>query len=265
MNQVDLSVAVDDLRLEIKSALQQARAMGLHHIDIDATRGAISPQALSQSGRRHFARHLSDLGLRLDSLRGPTGGAGYADAAGGERRLETIKSILSLASELRVPIVSTTLGGFDAKYAEQQASRLHEALIHIADHADRSGVAVAIETAGIEAAQLAALLRKINCPLLAACCDSGAMLMQGENPHRIADVLPGKIRLVRARDALCGTDSASGSEMAMGQGQLDPAAFLAGLAEAGFRGPLVLSRTTGGQPRQDLMLAKQVFEALLVK
>lgn len=263
MSPFELAVATDDLKLEIKSALERARRMGFRAVDVGASQGPVSPGELSTSGRRHFLRHLSDLGLGLRSLRGPTAGAGYADGAAGERRLETAKSVLALASDLKVPVVSTTLGGFSSKDAEGQSVRLIEALAALADAADQYGVTLAIESAGINANDLAALVKQINCPNLAACCDSGAMLIQGENPHRIADALAGRVRLVRARDAVIGASNAPGHETALGSGQLDPASFIASLIESGYQGPLILTRQSGASPVADLTAAREVFENIL--
>lgn len=260
MTGMDLSLAVDDLRMEFKSSLEAARRMGLRAIDVGATRGAVSRGELSKSGERHLVRHLSDLGLRLTSLRGPVGGAGYADGAAGERRLDTLKGVIELASALRVPVVSTTLGRVEAGGASMQ---VREALVTMADLADRVGVVVAIETAGISSHDLNALLRDVNCPLLAACCDTGAMLMQGEDPHRVADTLAGRLGLTRLRDATLGSSESSGHETVMGEGALDPAALLGGLFEAGYRGPLILTRSSGDRPLADLIKAKRTFESLL--
>lgn len=263
MKRVELSLCLDDLRMEPKAAMDRARGMGFRAIDVSAVVGPLSPEALSQTGRRHLLKHLSDLGLRLSSLRGPAGGGGYSDGLAGERRLESMRKVLDLAAALRVPVVSTTLGVAANVSPDEGAERTREALSILADDADRKGVLVTIESTGISSTELKALLGRINCPQLAACCDSGAMLIQGEDPHRIADSLAGRVRLVRARDAVSGTAQATGHEVALGEGQLDAPRFLAALAEAGFDGDLVLTRTTGDRPAADLERARGEFEKLL--
>jgi sugar phosphate isomerase/epimerase len=89
------------------------------------------------------------------------------------------------------------------------------------------------------------------------------MLIQGEDPHRLADALAGRVRLVRARDAVAGSGQAAGHEVALGEGHLDVPRFLAALAEAGFDGDLVLTRTSGDRPAADLERARGEFEKLL--
>ncbi len=263
MKTPELAVCLDDLKLEIKAALARVRSMGLSAVDIGATSGPISPQALSQSGRRHFLKHLADLGLRVASLRGPVDGPGYGDAGGGERRLDTMRQIISMASFLRVPVVSTAIGPLNDESDSALTGRTREALERLASDADRLGVTVAIETVGVSAKALGDCLRDIACPHLASCCDSGELIIQGENPHQLAESLAGRIGLVRARDAVAGSDGTSGHEVAMGNGSLDAPRFLASLIEAGFESDIVLSRTTGMSPAADLMDAGNQFSAAL--
>jgi len=258
-----LAVCADDLGLEIKQALRRAGALGFRAVDIGATAGAVSPRSLSQSGRKHLLRYVGDLGLRVAGLRGPVSGASYADGAAGERRLDTMRSIIAMAGDLRVPVVSTAIGGQTQDSEDEQASHIREALRQIASDADRCGVNVAIETVGIETESLHRMLADLNCPWVGAACDSGAMLMRGEDPHRVADHLAGRIKIVRARDAIAGTPAASGRETAWGEGHLDVPAFLAALQEAGFDGDFILTRTEGAKPDADLFEAKSALTPLL--
>jgi len=263
MKKPALSVCLDDLRLGVKQALDRARSLGFRAVDVGATSGPISPSELSHTGRRHLAKHLSDLGLRLGSLRGPVAGPGYGDTRGGEQRLQLLRGVIDLAASMRVPVVSTVVGVSARQATAPETDRLREALASIADQADRAGVVVTLETAGLDSQTLSRLLSEVNCPLLAACCDCGAMLMQGEDPARVADLLPGRIRLVRARDAVAGSSSSPGHEVSHGQGNLEPERFLAALNEAAFEGDIVLTRTTGADPGVDLLIARQAFESCL--
>lgn len=256
------AVSTDDLRLEIREALEQSRRLGFKAVDISAVRGPVSPDELSQTGKRHFRKHLDDLGLRLSSLRGPAGGRGYHDPEESDGRLAAMRKVISLASDMRVPVVSTILGTVGPELDDLQQSRLREALEVMATDSDRLGVTVAIESAGIEQSVLRDLLASVNCPTLVACCDTGALLMQGDDPHRVGEFLGGRIGLVRARDAIAGSPGAVGHEVAMGSGQLNPAAFLAALAESGFTGDMVMTRSSGSNVAADLAHAREVFEKL---
>lgn len=259
-----LSVCADDLRLEIKRALQTASALGFRAVDIGATSGPVDPRQMSKSAQRHLSRYLSDLGLRLGSLRGPVSGASYADGSAGERRLEMMRSIIALAGEMRVPVVSTSLGGFGAAAGADATSRLLEAIETLADDSYRHGVRVAIETTGIAPDALRGWISDLDCPTLGASCDSGAMLMEGNDPHHIAEYLAGRIHVVRARDATVGSSSAAGREVAMGEGALDIPAFLASLQEAGFSGDMIVSRSDSARPDADLSAAAKILAPYLL-
>ncbi|MFH1419918.1 MAG: TIM barrel protein [Planctomycetota bacterium] len=263
MKTPNLAVCLDDLRLDLKEAMNRAGAMGFRAVDLAATDGPVSPDELSQTGRRHLRRHLEDLGLRLASLRGPVGGPAYGHDAAGERRLDEMRKVIRLAASLRVPTVSTTIGAFEDSGTADRTAALRETLTTLADDADYSGVVVAVETTDISATLLAQMLADIACPFLAACCDSGAMLMRSEDPCHVGEVLPGRIRLVRARDAVPSSSQETGHEVTHGQGLLNAERFLAALAEAGFCGDIVLTRTTGADPVADLNHARSQFQMLL--
>lgn len=260
LHRPQLGVCLDDLRVETKAAMDRARAMGFRAIDVSALAGPISPAELSRTGQRHLAKHLADLGLRLASLRGPVGGAGYGDPAGGEKRVDLMRGVIRLAADLHVPVVSTAIGGGNA---EKDAGRILEALTLLADDADRCGVTVAIETSGIGAADLAKVLCDINCPWLAASADTGAMIMRGDDPHALGNLLPGRVKHARVRDAVAGAPDAAGYEVPLGEGRLDPALLLAALDEAGGGGDLILSRSSGNMPATDLQRAKAAFDHYL--
>lgn len=261
----ELSVCLDDLRLDVKEAMDRARRMGFRAIDASALRGPLSPEELSRTGRRHLLKHLADLGLRLGSLRGPVGAGGYADPATGERRLERMRQIIALAAEIGTPVVSTTLGLAAGVREDDAATRIREALALLADDADRAGVYVAVETGGVRTSRLAEWVASINCPKLAIGCDTGALIMRGEDPGNVSRPCAGRIRLVRARDARAGTETEPGEEVTPGTGQLDAPRLLADLDECGFGGDLVLTRTGGSSPTDDLLRMKQQFEKYLAR
>jgi sugar phosphate isomerase/epimerase len=255
-----LAVCLDDLGSDVKTALRTAAELRFRAVDIGAVAGPISPKELSTTGRRHFLRHLSDLGLRPVSLRGPAGRGGYLDGSSGERRLDLMRQIIRLAADLGVPVVSTTLGRVDG--GDESRASTGEVLSILADDADRAGITVAIESSGVRAAALQSLLSSIRCPNLAVCADSGAMIMQGDDPHALADTLMGRLCLARVRDAVAGRPDAPGHEVAMGQGELDPASLLAALTNAGYEGQIVLTRSEGANRLADILQAREVFEAL---
>lgn len=262
MRMPELSVCLENLHSGVRAALDLARTLGFHVVDAGATGGPISPGELSRSGQRHLLRHLADANLRLGSLRGPTDGDRYGDPGGGERRLDTMRKIVALASSLKVPVVSTTLGRSNAATGdERDATR--EALEILADDADRAGVIVAVETSGISAEELRTILECIDCPNLASCCDTGAAIITGEDPSAAADFLVGRLKLVRLRDAVAPTANAEGHEVALGEGLLDVPRFLASIADGGYHGEMVVMRTTGKNRVADVSKAKILLDEAL--
>ena len=258
-----LAVCLDDLRMEVKAAMDVARRIGFRAIDVSAVRGPISPGELSATGRRHLLKHLADLGLSLGSLRGPTGAGSLADSQSAERRIDETSRILELAAALRVPTVSLTCGRVES-VADTQMGRFSEALSILAERADHWGVTLGIETAGITAADLGQLLGMIDCPQLRACCDSGALLMHGDAVGESVDLLKGRIALARLRDARAGSATHTGHEVRLGEGDLDLPRFLAALDEAGLAGDLIVSRSDSARPSDELRAAREAIEQYLI-
>ncbi len=267
MKTPSLAVCLDDFNLDLKKAMNQARALGFRAVDIAATEGPVSLDELSQTGQRHLRKHLDDLGLRLASLRGPVGGSAYGRDAAGERRFDSMRKVIRLAASLRVPTVSTSIGTFEdadsSNPASDRAEAIRETLTLLADDADYLGVVVAVETTDLSTPSLARILRELNCPFLAACCDSGAMLMNGEDPCQVGGMLPGRIKLVRARDAIPSSSQTTGHEVPHGRGHLNTERFLAALTEAGFCDDIILTRSTSADPVAELNHAKSQFQELL--
>lgn len=54
MAQLTLGVNIDDLRLLVKEGLRCALGMGFQVVEFGAVAGELTPESLSESGRRHF-------------------------------------------------------------------------------------------------------------------------------------------------------------------------------------------------------------------
>ncbi len=122
---------------------------------------------------------------------------------------------------------------------------------------------MAFETAGGEPGQLAAMLREIGCPQLAACYDPASLMIEGFDPLAGMAPLADRIVAARGRDALSGSAGRAGREVALGEGHLDLPAYLAALDEAGYRDVPFLRRTEAVDPVAELAAAKARLERLL--
>jgi len=263
MAAVELGVLVDHLQLPVKEGLRRAAEMGFAAVELMATSPQVNPEVLGRTGQRHLARYVRDLGLRLAALGADLGAAGLGEPAAAEYRLDTLRRILELAAGLGVPVVTTRLGSVAEDVADAQRALIVEGTRALAEHADLTGTIVAAQTGSERPERLAAFLKQIDCPHVRVCYDTGAVLMRGDDPIGGVEALAEFVVLSHLRDATRGRPEQAGQEVAIGQGELDLAAYLGALEEAGYRGPQIVVRSQSERPLAEIALAKARLDALL--
>ena len=244
-----------------KDALRSAADLAFRRVEMPAVDGDMDPARLSDSGRRHLSHYVAGLGLELSALGADLGGARFADQATLDQRLDKTRRVMELADRLGVPVVTTHLGSFDPNTLHE--SHLLEAVRWLAEMADRIGTRLAFETGGVDPQATANLLKEVDCPLLGVCYDPGSLLIDGFDSLAGIEPLADRLILARASDALAGTSQRAGRETAIGQGQLDLAAYLADLGQAGYDRSPFIRRTEAEHPLAELADAKARIERIL--
>ncbi len=249
-------IALHDLSVPTRSALQRAADLGFGSVEIGTTRGDTMPRQLSQSGRRQLVRLVSSHGMSVAALDAghPRGLLARADEI--DRRIGETKIVLELARDMRVSTVVAAMGGAGSE--DLLAETLHE----LGQQADRIGIVLAVQTGGVATETLIAALNRLNCPALRVCLDPGALIMNGCDPVEVAGTLAGHIALSYLRDATAGGAGASGYETALGEGHLDLMAYSAALDAAGYHGDQVIRRSDPIRAAAELAQAKSRFDAL---
>lgn len=256
-----LGVVLDSFRQEAREALTSASRLGFREVELPAVGGQVDPANLDRSGRRHLLHYVSGLGLELSALTGDPGGARFSDVSLLERHLDKTRQVLELAAELRVPVVTTHLGRIDPKAAE--GGDLEAVVRELADLSDRTGTRLAFETGSAAPESMAALLKRVGCPTLGVCYDPASLLIDGLDPLAGVEPLADQILLARARDAVAGAPGHAGRETVIGEGEVDFAAYLAGLEQAGYGQSTFVRRTRSDAPLREIADAKARLERLI--
>ncbi len=256
-----IGVVLDSFGRPVKESLQAASRLGLRRIELPATSSEVGPEVLSHSGRRHLLRHVAGLGLELSALGGDLGGARFSESAGLEQRLDQTRRIIEMAAELRVPVMTTHLGRFDRE--ARQRGELGAVIRELADMADRTGTFVALETGGADPAEMASLLKEVNCEWLGACYDPASLLIDGYDPIESVGPVADRILIARARDAVSGSERRPGHETPLGYGEVDLARYLAFLEQSGYHNAAFIRRTNSDRPLEDIAEAKGRLEAMM--
>lgn len=240
MMRMKIGVRLESLGLPLRRTLQEVQRLGAGGVQVDAA-GDLSPNNLSQTGRREFRNLLRAHGLELTALGCPLR-RGLDAAENQEGRLDHVKKVMSLSFDLGARLVIVQAGQVPE---EAQPSLMSEALRELAQYGDRIGTVLALET-GLEAGSaLAQYLGRFDSGSLAVNFDPANLLVNGFDPYESARVLRGRIAHVHAKDARRAGASRAAQEVPLGHGDLDWMQLLAVLEEVEYRGWLTVERESG--------------------
>lgn len=235
-----ISVPAMALSRHLRTALGRARALGARGVEVDA-RGGLSPDDVSQTGRRQIRKWLDDAGLVVSAVVFRTRG-GYADADRLEGRIAATRSALELAHDLGAAVVLNHVGMVppppgDGETADGAGLRLLvDVLSDLGAYGQRVGAMLCAEAGRNGPDDLLRLLAAL--PDGAISCDlvTGALLVHGHDPVAAAEKLAVHLGYAHMTDAVAGPYAGRGRAAALGSGHVDHAAVLATLEERGYRG-----------------------------
>src|SRR5436305_5699395 len=105
MKHIKLGVYLESLGLPLRRALLEAERLGVSGVQVNAA-GDLSPEALTQTGRREFRNLLRTHNLELTALGCPLR-HGLDTPENQEARIDHVKKVLSLSFDLgpRIAVV----------------------------------------------------------------------------------------------------------------------------------------------------------------
>ena len=173
---------------------------------------------------------------------------GFGDPATRPERLERFRWGLKRTRELGLADV-TLHAGFIPEVGDPARTPFLDTRAQVAELARESGVTVAFETGQESAALLRRTLDDLKQPNLKVNFDPANMLLYDkDDPLAVLDLLAPDIQSVHLKDANRPTVKGSwGTEVPLGTGQTNTAAFVKALKRVGFLGPLCIEREVGNQ------------------
>lgn len=243
MKRFKIGLRLESLGLPLRQALNEASRLGAGGVQIDAI-GDLSPDTLTQSGRRAFLALLRTLNLELTALGCPLRKS-LDTAENQQPRLEYVRKVMDLAYELGPRLVVVSAGQIPEKDDSPEGSRMRESLSDLARHGDRCGTTLALES-GLESGPvLAEYLARFNTGHLGVNFDPANLLLHNFNPGEALQTLRHRIVHVHARDCRRGSASRAAREVPLGHGDIDWLSFVESLEEIEYRGWIAVEREEG--------------------
>jgi sugar phosphate isomerase/epimerase len=250
MNRLKIGIQLESLGLPLRRALQEAERLGVGGVQVDAV-ADLSPNNLSQTGRREFRHLLRSHNLELTAVGCPLR-RGLDRAENQEGRIEHVKKVMTLSYDLGPRITIVQAGQVPDKDEDPRMPLLTEALLALGNHGDRTGVTLALET-GLESGPvLRAFLDRFDTAGLGVNYDPANLLMHGFDVYEGLRALRGKVVHVHAKDARSASASRAAQEVALGHGDIDWMQFVSVLEEIDYRSWLTIERETGADRRTDV-------------
>jgi L-ribulose-5-phosphate 3-epimerase len=243
MSHLKIGIRLESLGLPLRKAIQQASALGVGGVQIDAV-GDLSPGKLSETGRREFRHLLRSHNLEVTAVGCPLR-RGLDAAEDQQPRIEHVRKVMTLSYDLGPRRVIVEAGRVPEDPATESGNRLTESLRALSQHGDRTGTILALETGLEPGAVLRAFLDRFDTGSLGANLDPANLLMHGFDVYESTRALRERIVHVHARDARAISASRSAQEVALGNGDIDWMELLGVLEEVEYRGWLTIERETG--------------------
>lgn len=275
-----IGIILESFKKPIEESLALAASLGVQGIQVYATKGELSPRALTGEKRAAFLRMVKDHGLTISALCGDLG-HGFGNPEKNPALIEESKRILELAKALETDIVTTHIGVVPTAKDHPRYAVMQDACGALALYADSLRAHFAIETGPETSQTLKAFLDGLHSRGVAVNLDPANLVMvTGDDPvaavYTLSDYIvhthakdgvklmdrdPELIYGIRPGDPLI-TDAAAFLEVPLGEGGVPFERYLAALKDIGYQGFLTIEREVGDDPVGDVRKAVRFLEAL---
>lgn len=254
-----LGLTLNSLKLDVKEAISCASKAGLSTVDIDATRGEITPK-LSYTGRRDLLHYISSLGMEISALGGDFGRA-FSDAEVIEVLFEKTQELIGLAIDLKVKVITTRIGQVPEEEKDRAWATLQDVLNEIGSRAERYEIFLASHMGDSTPAGLKKFLDSLKTQGIKSCYDPSVLVPRDIDPVKGVHELGNYIVHAYARDIFGGERGYA--ETVPGKGIVPLKDYVLSLCEVGYDGRLVIRREAGEGRIEDIVRAKEFLERII--
>ena len=252
-------------------------ATKLHELGVNNTQ--IGPLALgfyTDENADRLKAHLADLGITPTTLFVGFPGESYASMAAVketvglvvpdklEERVAIMQRAIDFTARLGAPRVALHVGFVPTDPSDPVYVDLVEVIQEIADSCAEQGLGFSLETGQETAEELLEFIHAVDRPNLGINFDPANLILYGKDrPIEALEMVQDHVVSCHCKDGVWPTvEGELGSEMPLGEGQVDIPAFVAKLQEIGYEGPLTIEREAGDDRIGDILRAKELLERL---
>jgi L-ribulose-5-phosphate 3-epimerase len=177
-----------------------------------------------------------------------------------DQNLANIHATVPIAVALGLKLVTFHAGFVPHDPADPDYAKMLERLAAVSKIFGDQGIVVGLETGQETAEELAKLLNALNDPNVCINFDPANMLLYGKgDPILALRLLSPWIGQVHIKDAVTSRVPESwGEEVPVGTGEVNWHDFFSVLAQANYKGDLVIEREAGNQRLTDIRLAREL-------
>ncbi len=273
-----IGVMLDSFKLDTKTAAQKAALLGAKGLQMYATSGEYSPEALTVSKRKELLDLVKSNGLVFSALCGDLG-HGFGNREKNPELIEKSKRIMELAKDLETDIITTHIGVIPSDKKHERYKIMQEACHTLSRFADSIDGHFAIETGPEIAITLKEFLDALNSKGVAVNLDPANFVMvTGDDPVKAVYTLKDYIVHTHAKDGrrlqvkdpeiiygitvdetaaaqnsfISGDANLPFIELPLGEGDVNFKEYLKALDDIGYRGFLTIEREVGENPEEDI-------------
>ena len=253
-------------------------ATKLHELGVNNTQiGPLGPEFYTDENADRLKAHLADLGITATTLFVGFPGESYASMAAVkatvglvvpeklDERVAIMKRAIEFTARLGAPRVALHVGFVPADPSDPLYVQLVKVIQEIADYCAEYGLGLSLETGQETAEELLEFIHAVDRPNMGINFDPANLILYGKDkPVEALESVKAHVVSCHCKDGVWPTQEGElGSEMPLGEGQVDIPAFVAKLKEIGYRGPLTIEREAGDDRIGDILRAKALLEGLV--
>ncbi|MBM3500015.1 MAG: sugar phosphate isomerase/epimerase, partial [Armatimonadetes bacterium] len=252
-------------------------ATKLHELGVNNTQiGPLGPDFYTDANADRLKAHLAELGITPTTLFVGFPGESYASMAAVketvglvvpdklDERVAIMKRAIEFTARLGAPRVALHVGFVPPDASDPLYAPLVQVIQAIADYCSEHGLGLSLETGQETAEELLEFIHAVDRPNMGINFDPANLILYGKDrPIEALESVKDHVVSCHCKDGVWPTQEGElGSEMPLGEGQVDIPAFVAKLKAIGYQGPLTIEREAGDDRIGDILRAKALLEQL---